>query len=79
LFVGCLALGVPTFAVLGAPAAAGAATVQPAASNDPLGNLVASIEANVEYDVCVFELSLLNDIERTPGFCVGPPPISANP
>jgi hypothetical protein len=73
LFVGCIALGVPAVAVLGSSSSAGAATAQAPASADPIGDLVANLEATVEYDVCVIELSTLNQIERTPGFCIAPP------
>ena len=75
MFVGCLAI--PTVGVLSASAPAGAATSQTAASSDPIGDLVANIEANVNYYVCVIELPLLNMIERLPGFCVMPPPLGS--
>jgi hypothetical protein len=75
LSVGLIALGVPAFAVLSSSSSAGAATASTAASDDPVGDLVTNVVANLEYDFCTIELSTLNSIERTPGFCVQPAPL----
>jgi hypothetical protein len=80
LFVGCL-LSVPTIAVLGEPTSAGAATptAASAASSDPLGQLVATVEANLSYYECVIVISvqgLLAPVLGQPGssgFCIQPP------
>jgi hypothetical protein len=75
LFVGCMALGVPTVAVLGSPASAGAAT-HAAASADPIGALVANLEANVNYYECITLWDIQHLIQPGGGgFCIPPPPL----
>jgi hypothetical protein len=74
LIVGCMALGVPAVAVLGASASASAGAATAATtSTDPVGPIVAQVDylvAEIQYQVCILTL----DASGGHGICIPPSP-----
>jgi hypothetical protein len=83
VLVGCMTLGVPAGAALSAPASADAATTTATAatSSDPLGQFVASIEANLNYYECLTLVAVEGVLETVlggpGGYCIQPPPVGS--